>query len=235
MPNHDEIYEQEAQKYHQLISTQQDLHTYIDAIRAYEGLDIVDIGAGTGRLTTVLAPKAGSIIALDASASMLAVTADRLRQAGLANWQTAVADHRKLPLADGSADLIVAGWSICYLGSTNVPDWQTNIRTVMRELTRILRPGGTIIIIETLGTGTATPSPPDFLQSYYTALEQEYGFSRQVIRTDLVFDSIEEAERLTRFFFGDGIADQVVENNWITVPECAGIWWRHADSHMMHK
>lgn len=230
MPDHNKIYEQEAQKYHELISTQQSLLAYIEAIKDCKGLDIVDVGAGTGRLAAVLAPKAQSIIALDASEAMLAVTASRLRQAGLANWQTAAADNRRLPLADQSADLIVAGWSICYLCSSNVPDWRSNIRLVMNELARVLRPGGAIIIFETLGTGVETPSPPDFLRGYYAALKQEYGFSHRAIRLDLAFDSIGQAEELTRFFFGDEVADKVVTNSWTTVPECAGIWWKHAEA-----
>ncbi|MBW7477647.1 class I SAM-dependent methyltransferase [Paenibacillus oenotherae] len=229
MPNHDLIYEQEAHKYHQLISKQHELHTYVDEIRSYQGLDIVDIGAGTGRLAVALAPKARSITALDGAEAMLAVAASRLSQtAGHDNWRTAVADNRSLPLADESADLIVAGWSICYLGSTNVPHWQSNIREVMNEIERVLRPGGTVIIFETMGTAAATPSAPDFLQSYYDTLVQEYGFSHRSIRTDYVFDDLGQAEELTRFFFGDIIADQVVANNWTTLPECAGIWWRHA-------
>jgi hypothetical protein len=35
-----------------------------------------------------------------------------------------------------------------------------------------------------------------------------------------------EAEQLTRFFFGDELADQVAFNNIVALPECAGVWWR---------
>jgi ubiquinone/menaquinone biosynthesis C-methylase UbiE len=127
MPDHDQVYKQEAAHYHELIAKQLNLTAIIEDIRPIRGLDIVDMGAGTGRLTTVLAPEAKSIIAIDASEAMLELNADRLRKSGLTNWTTKVADHRKLPLADRSADLIVAGWSICYLGSTNVESWRQNI------------------------------------------------------------------------------------------------------------
>jgi ubiquinone/menaquinone biosynthesis C-methylase UbiE len=225
MPDHTHIYEKEAQQYHEMISRQAGLQDCIEEIRPFSGLDIADIGAGTGRFTTVLAAKARSVIALDASEAMLRITADRLNEAGLANWRTQAADLRRLPLEDQSADLIVAGWTICYLASTNVTGWEHSLSQVMGEIKRVLRKGGTIIIFETLGTGVETPAAPNFLKAYYSLLTERYGFSHKWIRTDYVFDSVKQAERLTRFFFGDELADRVVDQELVQVPECAGVWW----------
>lgn len=227
MPDHTSIYKNEAQQYHQLIAKQQDLTQHIEEIRSVRGLDVVDIGSGSGRFTADLAPLANTVIAVDSSEAMLQVNADRLKRAGLTNWTTLAADYRHLPLADRSADLIVAGWTICYLSNTNVLNWQQNLEDVMTELRRILRPNGSIIILETMGTGAETPDPPSFLTAYYSALEQQYGFSHKWIRTDYAFDDIEQAEALTRFFFGDELADRVVLQNLVHLPECAGIWWLH--------
>jgi ubiquinone/menaquinone biosynthesis C-methylase UbiE len=128
-------------------------------------------------------------------------------------------------LADHSADLIVSGWSICYLCSTNVQGWEQNLRDVIAECKRVLRANGTILIFETLGTGYESPHAPDFLRSYYSALVNRYGFHHQWIRTDYAFDSVQQAEELTRFFFGYELADNVVKNNLVRLPECAGVWW----------
>ncbi len=225
MPDHDHIYANEADIYHEMISKQPDLTPFIEEIKPFDGLDIVDIGAGTGRLTAVLAPHARSIIALDASEAMLRITAERLNQAGLTNWATLAADHRRLPLADKSADLIVAGWSICYLGSTNVPNWEQNVSEAISEMKRVLRTNGTIIIFETLGTGYESPCAPDFLEKYYAELVSTYWFKHKWIRTDYRFDDIHQAERLTRVFFGDELADRVREQSLVHLPECAGVWW----------
>ncbi|NOU99746.1 class I SAM-dependent methyltransferase [Paenibacillus planticolens] len=225
MPNHEEIYQSQAETYDLLISKQPSLLDVIEAIQPVEGLDILDLGAGSGRLTCVLAPKAKSILALDDSEAMLNVTAAKLQKAGLHSWSTQVADHRALPVSSGSYDLIVSGWSICYLGSTNLPDWERNIRQVMAEIKRVLRPGGSVIIFENFGTGSTAPNPPSFLQAYFEMLEKEFGMSHTWIRTDYDFDSLEEAERLSRFFFGDDLADQVVQEGWRQLPECAGVWW----------
>ncbi|MEF2966988.1 class I SAM-dependent methyltransferase [Paenibacillus sp. M1] len=225
MPNHDHVYTNEAEKYHLLISKQPDLTPWIEEIIAIDGLDIVDLGAGTGRLTTVLAPHAESITALDVSDAMLQIAASRLQAAGFTNWTTKVADHRKLPLDDRSTDLIVSGWSVCYLASTNIPAWKENLRQAISEMKRVLRPNGTIIIFETMGTGVETPNPPDFLTAYYSSIVKYYGFSHKWIRTDYAFDNVNQAAELTRFFFGDELADRILEQKLVHLPECAGIWW----------
>ena len=64
------------------------------------------------------------------------------------------------------------------------------------------------------------------LADYYTWLEQEHRFAFKWIRMDYTFDSLEESEKWMRFFFGDEMGERVVKNNWLVVPECAGIWWK---------
>ncbi|MFC5403404.1 class I SAM-dependent methyltransferase [Cohnella soli] len=225
MPDHDRIYAEEAPSYHEMISKQPPLADIIRSIRPFAGLDIVDMGAGTGRLSVDLAPEARSLVALDASEAMLIENAQRLAATSARNWRTVVADHRKLPLPDDSADLIVSGWSVCYLTSSNLPEWESNLAQVLAEMHRVLRPGGTIILFETMGTGLETPNPPEFLLPYYEALTAKYDFSHKWIRTDYCFDNAEQAERLSRFFFGDELADRVAREQLSELPECAGVWW----------
>ncbi len=228
MPDHDEVYESKAEQYERLISCEDYMTKIPQTLRnicTFEGNDIIDLGAGTGRLTCLFAPIARSMIAFDLSEHMLEVTAEKLRSTGLNNWKTIVADHRSLPVEDSCADITMAGWSICYIASSNVPDWLDNIRKVISEMKRVTRPGGHLIILETLGTGNETPQPPGFLQCYYNTLKNEYDFSHTSIRTDYKFESIEEAEELTRFFFGDELANRVEKQRQVIVPECTGIWW----------
>ncbi|MFX3634308.1 MAG: class I SAM-dependent methyltransferase [Candidatus Pristimantibacillus sp.] len=227
MPDHNRIYKNEAEKYQLLIAKQPKLDKVIEEIRACHELDIVDIGAGTGRLTTALAPYAATITSLDASASMLQVIETKLNATGISNWTTILADNRRLPLEEQSADVITAGWTIGYLANADVDDWKNNLHEVITEMKRVLRPNGTIIIFETMGTGTETPNPPDFLKEYYSSLVERYGFAHKWIRMDYEFESIQQAEELTRFFFGDELASKVLEQNLMRVPECAGIWCLH--------
>lgn len=99
---------------------------------------------------------------------------------------------------------------------------------MLAEMRRVLRPGGTAVILETLGTGRETPQPPTpALAELYAWLESEHEFTRQSLRTDYRFESLDEAEDIVRFFFGDELAAEVVANKWVKLPECTGLWWRH--------
>lgn len=227
MLDHKEIYAKQAKQYDLLVSRedyQGNILRALNRIRPLDGLEVVELGAGTGRLTCMLAPLVKSIQAFDASGHMLEVAAAKLEKGGWDNWRVEVADHRSLPAADRSADVAISGWSVCHMVVDYEESWRHELGLALAEMRRVLRPGGTIIILETLGTGHETPYVPDNLAAYYDFLE-EAGFSSTWIRTDLQFESLAEAEALIRFFFGEEMAEKVVEENWVLMPECTGIWW----------
>ncbi|MEX1029690.1 MAG: class I SAM-dependent methyltransferase [Paenibacillaceae bacterium] len=230
MPDHNDIYQNETQQYELLIDREDYQHHIMKAIHRIvpnlEGLDVLDIGAGTGRLSCMLAPLVQSLIVTDTAEAMLDRATENLKRLGVANWQSYVADHRSLPITSQSVDLVTAGWTICYATNTHVELWEENLALIMKELERVLRPSGTVIIFENLGSGDEQPNPPDYLLSYYNALVTDYGFTHEYIRTDSQFKSVEEAERLFRFFFGDEFADCVRSSGQSIVPACTGIWWR---------
>jgi hypothetical protein len=96
---------------------------------------------------------------------------------------------------------------------------------VLEEMHRLAAPGGALIIMETLGTGSLTPAPPtEALGHYYAWLENDWGFSRQEIRTDYQFASVEEAVAKTKFFFGPELAQRIRQNGWSRLPEWTGVW-----------
>ncbi|WP_438444947.1 class I SAM-dependent methyltransferase [Gorillibacterium sp. sgz5001074] len=234
MPDHDKIYHQQAELYEALVSKQPSLLDLVNGIRPVRGLDIVDAGAGTGRLSAVLAPYARSLTALDASEAMLALTAQKLAASGLPQerWRCAAADHRRLPLPDASCDLLVSGWSVCYLASSNRPDWEADLDRALAEFRRVLRTDGTLVLFETMGTGVEKPEPPSFLTGYYRLMEERYGFARRIFPFDYTFGDWREAERCVRAFFGDGLADQVRRERLSTVKEYAGMWWLTAPARL---
>jgi ubiquinone/menaquinone biosynthesis C-methylase UbiE len=222
------IYQSEADRYEALISREDyrgNIPRAIDEIVRVDGLDVIDLGAGTGRLTLLLAPRVRSIRAFDASAEMLRVCRERLLASGLSNWGVQVADHRRLPLRDGSADLAVSGWSVSYLAVWNPERGVAELDKWLAEMKRVLRPNGTLILFESLGTGNESPIRLEHVGSTYRWLDAN-GFRNKWIRTDYKFASIEEAVELSRFFFGDELADNVQRNHWVVLPECTGVWWR---------
>ena len=221
------IYQTDGDRYEALIAREDyegNIMKALDEIVNVDGLDVIDIGAGTGRLACLLAPRAKSIQAFDASEEMLRVCHQKLEASGLKNWEVQVADHRQIPVADHSVDLVVSGWSVAYLYVWNPETWRSELEKWLGEMKRILRPDSFIVLFESLTTGSETPVKLDHLKDYYPWLN-EVGFQSKWIRTDMKFESLEEAAELSGFFFGDEFRDKVRKNNWVIVPECTGVWW----------
>jgi ubiquinone/menaquinone biosynthesis C-methylase UbiE len=222
------IYESEGDRYEALVSRedyQGNIPHAIDEILNVDGLDVLDLGAGTGRLTLLLAPRVKSIRAFDTSAEMLRVCRERLIASSLSNWQVEVADHRQLPVQDHSVDLVVSGWSLSYLAVWNQENGGVELDKWLIEMKRVLRKDGMIILLESLGTGNESPIRLEHVESTYQWLDHN-GFENKWIRTDYQFESVEEAADLAGFFFGAEMADRVRENGLVILPECTGVWWR---------
>lgn len=231
MVDYAEIYARHAAEYDQLIQRedyQNNILKMLEAIQPLNGATVVEFGAGTGRLTCMLAPRVKHIYAFDSSAHMLSVAEAHLRAMDISNWTVQVADNKAIPLADSVADFVVAGWSFGHVTEWHHEQWRHEIEAVLHEMKRLLVPQGMAIILETLGTGQEDPMPPSAaLADYYAFLEEVHGFQRTVIRTDYEFESLAEAERLTRFFFSNTLADRVVRENLVRLPECTGVWSCH--------
>lgn len=221
------IYQTDGDRYEALVARedhQGNIMKALEEIVTPDGLDILDLGAGTGRLAVMLAPRARSMRAFDVSAEMLRVCRERFEASGLSNWEVEVADHRQLPIANRSADLAVSGWSVSYLAVWNPETGRVELDNWLGEMKRVLRRGSFIVLFESLGTGNESPVRLEHLREFYPWLD-EAGFQNKWIRTDYKFTSIEEAEELSRFFFGDELGDGVKANHWVILPECTGVWW----------
>ncbi len=100
-----------------------------------QGKRILDLGAGLGGLTTELARRGGIMVSIEPGEAWRKLASDRLRAAG--NGQVIAAFGEFLPLADCSVDLIV---------SLQVLEHVQNPAKVVRELYRVLKPGGELFI-----------------------------------------------------------------------------------------
>ena len=130
-----------------------------------------------------------------------------------------------IPIANHAVDLVVSGWSVAYLAVWNKETWKVELEKWLGEMKRVLRRDSYIVLFESLGTGNESPIKLEHLKEYYSWL-LEAGFQNKWIRTDYKFESIAEAEELSRFFFGDELGDKVKQNNWVVLPECTGVWWK---------
>jgi ubiquinone/menaquinone biosynthesis C-methylase UbiE len=224
------IYGKRAAQYHELVmreDTAGNLRRALAGIAPFPGATVVELGAGTGRVTKMLSAMAGRVIAFDRSRHMLDRGALHLAEELRRNVSLAEADNRSVPLPDGAADIVVEGWSFGHTVMDAEGAWKEAAQGIIAEAMRLLRPGGTAILVETLGTGCRSPEPPGpIFPLFFAWLEQERGFARHWIRTDYTFETAAKAAELVPFFFGQMVEHDLLPTGEVTVPECTGIWWK---------
>ncbi len=105
------------------------------------GGDVLEIGPGYGVTTRWLAPRTGSLTAVEVDGTM---AADLARELGGEGVDVRHGDGAELPFADGAFDAVV-----CFTMLHHVPSPELQDR-LFAEAARVLRPGGTFAGIDSL-------------------------------------------------------------------------------------
>lgn len=223
----EKIYAAQAAEYHRMIAVEDvdgNLLPALERVVPFAGKKVLDLGSGSGRIPLLIARRAAQVLALDLSRAMLREQKVQRDRAG-GNWDLVQADMRQLPVSDRWAEVVIAGWAIGHLRGWFAADWKRQIGRVLGEMHRAVAPGGALIILETMTTGSLTPAPPTKeLAEYYQWIEEDWGFNREVIQTDYQFSDVEEAVAYTEFFFGADLATAIRRHGWARLPEWTGVW-----------
>ncbi len=115
------------------------------ALAPAPGERFLEVGPGTGYYSLAVAQwltPEGALEIFDVQPEMLEHTLARARAAGIDNVHCTVGDAQELPFADGTFD---AAYLTVVLGE--IPDRQA----ALRELRRVLKPNGRLVVGELLG------------------------------------------------------------------------------------
>ncbi len=107
----------------------------LDAAGVAAGDAVLDVGCGTGVVARAAARRVGptgEVVGLDRNDGMLAVAARSLEPV---TWRQGVAE--RLPFDDGRFDRVLCQFAVMYFDDQ---------RQGLREMARVLRPGGTVAI-----------------------------------------------------------------------------------------
>lgn len=107
----------------------------VDYAQPRAGMRILDVACGTGEPAITIAARigpTGHVTALDLSADLLAVAAERARQRGFANVSTQQSDAQQLPFPDNQFDLATSRFGVMFF---------SDVERALRELHRVLKPG----------------------------------------------------------------------------------------------
>lgn len=137
---YDQTIANEVQKYMGM-SYAEVLRRVIEAAEVEPGASVLDVGTGTGALALALARQlpTGHVTGVDPTAEMLQRAQRGARQAGLAeSIEFHCAPAEALPFPDASFDAVVSSIALHH----------TQVRKSLREMVRVLKPGGRLSIAD---------------------------------------------------------------------------------------
>lgn len=106
---------------------------------------VLDLGAGTGKLTRLLVPRFARVIAVEPDEAMQALVEELVPEAAVVGG---VADA--IPIADDSVDCVFCAEAFHWFAS----------RPVLDELARVLRPRGAVVLLWNVPTREVEPIVP---------------------------------------------------------------------------
>lgn len=192
-------------------------------IAPIEGRVMLDVGAGVGDRTVLYARLASHVYALEPDPAALPILRSRIKSSGFSNVTVVPAGAEDIPLEDNSIDVIYSTWAY-FFGPGSEPG--------LREVERVVRPGGEIVIAQNYGH--------DELSLFWSSKEAEcetwptwfkaHGFACHVIDTIWRFRTQDEALAVLEFLWGERARSYVLMNETLAFDYRVAIYHRRTPS-----
>jgi demethylmenaquinone methyltransferase/2-methoxy-6-polyprenyl-1,4-benzoquinol methylase len=121
----------------------------VSKVNAIPGSWVLDVATGTGLVARELARKNVRVVGLDQSPDMVSRGLDAVRERGLdRRVRFALGQAQALPFRDGAFDAVTFTYLLRYVDDPSA---------TMRELARVVRPGGVVAMLEFFEPQAAVP------------------------------------------------------------------------------
>jgi len=121
-----------------------DLQRLAERLADFPDASVLDLGCGAGHASFVAAQQVSHVTAYDLSSQMLEVVSAAASEKGLANIATRQGYAESLPFAEQSFDIVISRYSAHH--------WH-DVGQALREVKRVLKPGGLVIIMDIMSPG----------------------------------------------------------------------------------
>ena len=126
-------------------ATGEDLALLAAEVAATPGARVLDLGCGAGHASFAVAPHAASVTAYDLTSEMLEVVQREASLRGMPGITTVQGRAEFLPFPDASFDRVISRYSAHH--------WH-DVPAALREMRRVLKPGGRGLMIDSAGGET---------------------------------------------------------------------------------
>jgi SAM-dependent methyltransferase len=113
-----------------------ELLSILSAVADVSSMSVLDIGCGIGLMERLLGDRVGHLAGTDVSVAAVRTAAATVDCASFLAY-----DGLSLPFANGTFD---AAFAVCVLHHVPPDDWAA----VVREMSRVIRPGGALVVFE---------------------------------------------------------------------------------------
>ncbi|NYG06503.1 SAM-dependent methyltransferase [Phycicoccus badiiscoriae] len=192
------------------------------SLQPFAGADLLDVGCGTGfHLPRFASLGCVSVVGIEPHPPLVSLAEQRI--SGMPGVRVLEGAAQSLPLADACVDIAHARWAY-FFGAGCEPG--------LRELERVLRPGGTAFVVDNDPTRSTfgrwfTRTHPSYDPVAVERFWARQGWSRERLVIDWSFDSRADFESVLRIEFPETAAEGILaEHEGSGVDYAVNLWWR---------